>query len=89
MLNRKISVIAVGLIAIMGLTACDSDSFKTRPRRKETSEYDCKKHALDKICAVPWKDKIVLYCHKDKVPRVVRTREECLNGVKHPKKPEK
>lgn len=86
-MKRKISAIAVGLIAIMGLTACQTDDFKTRPRRKETVEYDCKKHAVDKICEVPWKGKIVLYCHKDRVPRVVRTRDECLNGVKHPVKP--
>lgn len=84
----KISAIVVGLTVILGLTACqDGTAFKTRPRTKERAEYDCKKHALDKICEVPWKDKIVLYCHKDKIPRVVRTREECLNGIKHPVKP--
>lgn len=73
----KTSAIVVGLIVAMGLTACQTDDFKTRPRRKETAEYDCKKHAVDKICEVPWKDKIVLYCHRDRVPRVVRHREEC------------
>lgn len=69
---------AVGLIVILGLTtACETGDFKSRPRRKEAAEYDCKKHAVDKICEVPWKDKIVLYCHRDTIPRVVRYRDEC------------
>lgn len=48
-----------------------------RPKNKEKPEYDCRKHARDKICEVPWKDKIVLYCYADKIPRVVRYREDC------------
>lgn len=70
---------AVGLIVILGLTtACETGDFKSRPRRKEAAEYDCKKHAVDKICEVPWKGKVVLYCHRNpKIPRVVRYREDC------------
>lgn len=50
---------------------------KPKKPQLERPEYDCRKHARDKICEVPWKDKIVLYCYAGKIPKVVRYREEC------------
>ena len=71
-------VTAVGLIVTLFLTtACQETKINPRPPRKEAQEFDCRKHDKEKICVVPWKDKQVLYCYKGKIPRVVRTREEC------------
>lgn len=50
---------------------------KTAKDKPEQPEFDCHVHAADKICEVPWKDKIVLYCYANKVPKVVRYRTEC------------
>lgn len=73
----KASVLAIaGLLALSGCKY-PSEVGSERPRRSEAPEYDCRKHAPDKICEVPWKDKVVLYCYKSKIPKVVRSREEC------------
>lgn len=74
----KISAIVVGLIAIISMTGCRPVPMgQTAPPKKERAEYDCRKHAPDKVCEIPWKDKTVLYCYKGTIPRVVRFREEC------------
>jgi hypothetical protein len=78
----KSSVIAVGLIVttvlLIGTAGCKNGKAPQSPPRKQPAEYDCHKHAKDKICEVPWKDKIVLYCYANpKLPRVVRYREDC------------
>lgn len=46
--------------------------------KSEQAEFDCRTHAADKICEVPWKDKTVLYCYAKKIPKVVRYRSECV-----------
>ncbi len=51
--------------------------FELPANEKIQPEYDCRKHAPDKVCEVPWKDKVVLYCYADAIPRVVRFRDEC------------
>lgn len=78
-MTRK-SAIAVALIVttslVIGMSGCRRPV--ESPRKKQAAEYDCHVHAKDKICEVPWKDKVVLYCYANpKIPRVVRYRSEC------------
>lgn len=68
-------VLVAGLFTLMGCKAPEPRS-PERPRAAERQEYDCRKQD-DKICEVPWKNKIVLYCYKGKIPKVVRYRWEC------------
>lgn len=79
--NCKTAVKVAGLLcaALAVLAGCKypAEGSPARPRTSERPEYDCRKHAPDKVCEVPWKDKVVLYCYADTVPRVVRYREEC------------
>jgi hypothetical protein len=75
---NKLCAIAVGLTAtLLMTTGCQEQMGKPRTPRKEAVEYDCRKHDPDRVCQVPWKDKIVLYCYKGVIPKVVRYREEC------------
>lgn len=78
-MNRAVKGSVLAVVALMALVGCKhpTDGAVKRPKTSERPEYDCKKHAVDKICEVPWKDKVVLYCHAGKIPRVVRYREEC------------
>lgn len=79
MMKKTTKVAVMAVAALMVLSGCEKPSQvgTERPRRSEAPEYDCRKHAPDKICEVPWKDKVVLYCYKSKIPKVVRSREEC------------
>lgn len=71
--------LAILAVLCLALTGCQKPSPQLNsPRKKEQAEYDCRKHALDKVCEVPWKDKIVLYCYAKPIPRVVRDRDECM-----------
>ncbi len=74
---KKISAIVVGLIAITVMSGCKDNPKRREIKKLEAIEYDCRKHDKDKVCAVPWKDKIVLYCYNGKIPRVVRDRDQC------------
>jgi hypothetical protein len=77
-LTKKICAGVVCILtALIFLVGCKDGTQLKSPRKKQAAEYDCRKHSEDKICEVPWKDKIVLYCYADKIPRVVRYREEC------------
>lgn len=80
----KASVIVIAGLLVLGGCKDTGETYKKSQRRsqtqtqtKEQPEYDCRIHAPDKICEVPWKDKVVLYCYKGKIPKVVRYREEC------------
>lgn len=78
-MNRPVKASVLAVVALIALVGCKEpgQGGLKRPRSIERPEYDCKKHAVDKICELPWKDKVVLYCHAGKIPRVVRYREEC------------
>lgn len=71
------AVLASLALLVLGGCKPSAGEGSSSPKRLERPEYDCRKHAPDKICEVPWKDKIVLYCYKGKIPKVVRFREEC------------
>lgn len=79
----KGTLVAIGIIGLLifvsgGFDKEGKSPSVQRPPNREAPEYDCRKHALDKICEVPWKGSQVLYCYADpKHPRVVRLREEC------------
>jgi hypothetical protein len=75
-MNRTLAVIVL-IGALIFVSGCKEGSGFKSPRKREQAEYDCHKDARDKVCEIPWKDKIVLYCYADSVPRVVRFREEC------------
>lgn len=77
----KATLVVIGLIGALifisgGFKSDPSQGGFQRPRTKEAPEYDCRK-SIDRICKVPYKDKVVLYCYKGTIPRVVRYREEC------------
>lgn len=76
----KGTMTVIGLIALMIFTTggckLQQGGFQS-PKRTEAPEYDCRKSA-ERICKVPWKDKIVLYCYMNPIPRVVRYKEECV-----------
>ena len=91
-LSTSVRVSVVAVAGLLALSGCDDprrrpvDVTQTvrvpvtspaKPRSLERPEYDCRIHAKDKICEVPWKDKVVLYCYSGKIPKVVRYREEC------------
>jgi len=79
MTRIALNALCTALCAVFLLSGCDDtgDRDLSRLRAPERPEYDCRKHSPDKICEVPWKDKVVLYCYKNKVPKVVRYRWEC------------
>lgn len=77
----KTTLVVIGLIGALilisgGMKSDPSKGGFERPRTREAPEYDCRK-SIDKICKVPYKDKIVLYCYKGPIPKVVRYVEEC------------
>lgn len=76
---KKTTILAVWVVAAFLLAGCKPIPMGdgSAPPKREKPEYDCRKHAKDKICEVPWKDKVVLYCYRGKIPKVVRVREEC------------
>lgn len=68
-------------LVVLSTSACDKlrrPSSLPKPKSTQAPEYDCRKHSKDKICEVPYKDKIVLYCYAKPIPKVVRYREECV-----------
>lgn len=77
--KKAVAVAVLAVAALLALSGCKDTGQEAvkRPRRAEAPEHDCRKHTEDKICAIPWKDKVVLYCYKGRIPRVVRYREEC------------
>lgn len=77
------SVLAVGALLVLGGCKDTGETYKKSQTRsqgslpgKQPQEYDCRKQE-PKICQVPWKDKVVLYCYKGAIPKVVRYRSEC------------
>lgn len=70
--------LSLALCAVFLLAGCKDTGKGLRPaqKRSQVQEYDCRKQD-DQICEVPWKDKMVLYCYKGKVPKVVRYNWEC------------
>lgn len=79
----KGTLIAIGLIGALilmsgGMKSNPNDKGFDRPGRKEAPEYNCLKHAKDKICEVPMENgKVVLYCVKGPVKRLVHYRDDC------------
>lgn len=78
-MNRPLKASVLAVAALLTLAGCKDtgDGGLKRPRASERPEFDCRKHDPDKVCLVPWKDKVVMYCYKGKIPRTVRYREEC------------
>lgn len=71
-------ILLIGLVVFLrsGMESKPPQGVLERPRVKESPEFDCRK-SIDKICKVPYKDKVVLYCYKGPIPKVVRYKEEC------------
>ncbi len=71
-------ILLIGLVVFLrgGMESKPPQGGLERPRVKEAPEFDCRK-SIDKICKVPYKDKVVLYCYKGTIPKVVRYKEEC------------
>lgn len=66
------------LIFVSGGLNKTGDRNVQSPPRKERPEYNCLHHAPDGICEVPMRNgKVVLYCVKGPVKKVVRYREDC------------
>lgn len=79
----KATLVVIGLIGALILISGGMKSdpskggFEPRPKRVEAPEYNCLKHAKDGICEVPVNGKVVLYCVKPPLKRIVHYREEC------------
>ncbi len=78
----KGTLVVVGVIGLLVFASGGFEKSEGNPKfefpgKNEQPEYDCRKHAPDKVCEVPYKDKVVLYCYADTIPRVVRFRDEC------------